>query len=178
MTPGAPATPPVDLIEVGRVVDAWGVKGWLRIEPLNAPEESVLLKVRDWWLQGRSETEPRPIRVSRCRVHGDGLVAKPSGFEDRDQALSLRSAAIRVSRAAFPPLETGEVYWVDLIGCEVRNARDEPLGTVQKIEDHGAHPILFVEASDRILLIPMVDPIVSAVDLKLRQIRADWELDY
>ena len=178
MTLGAPATPPADLIEVGRVVDAWGVKGWLRIEPLNAPEDSVLLTIREWWLCGRSDAEPRAVRVTRCRVHGDGLIAKPSGFEDRDQALALRSAAIQVSRAAFPPLEAGEVYWVDLIGCEVRNARGEPLGTVQKIEDHGAHPILFVDATDRTLLIPMVDSIVSAIDLKSRQIRADWELDY
>jgi len=172
------AAPPADLIEVGRVVDAWGVKGWIRIEPFNAPDESVLLSARDWWIRPHSASEASPLRVGRCRVHGDSLVAKPASCDDRDQALALRSATILVSRAQFPAPRVGEWYWVDLVGCAVESLSGEPLGVVEDVEDHGAHPILIVRSGDRVLMIPFVEQIVSQVDMVARTLCADWGADY
>jgi 16S rRNA processing protein RimM len=178
VTVGEPAAAPSDLIEVGRVADAWGVRGWIRIEPFNHPSESVLLRVRDWWLVGPGAPPSGPVRVTRCRVHGDVLVAKPTGSEDRDQALRFRGAGIQVSRAEFPEPPEGEVYWVDLIGCSVTGLDGVELGTVERVEDHGAHPILFVRQGERLLLIPFVEQIVTGVDIVGRRLVADWAADY
>lgn len=178
MTALEPETLPSDLLEVGRVVDAWGVKGWIRIEPFNHPSESVLLKIRDWWLQPPTLAVGQAMRVTRCRVHGDALVAKPVGHDDRDQALRLKGARIQVSRSAFPAPSNGEIYWVDLIGCSVLGINGVELGVVEQVEDHGAHPILFVRQSDRVLLIPFVDQIVTRVDLAERRLLAEWAADY
>lgn len=172
------ATPPADLVEVGRVLDAWGVKGWIRIEPFNAPDESVLLSTRDWWVRSHAASTLTPLRVGRCRVHGDSLVAKPAACEDRDQALRLRSSSVFVSRAHFPAPEAGEWYWVDLVGCAVHSLSGEQLGVVESVEDHGAHPILIVRSGNRVLMIPFVEQIVSRVDIVARTVCADWGADY
>ena len=178
MTQQALATPPADLVEVGRVVDAWGVKGWIRIDPFNTPDESVLLSAREWWVRPHSASEASPLRVGRCRVHGDSLVVKPASCEDRDQALRLRSSSILVSRAHFPAPQAGQWYWVDLVGCAVQSLAGEPLGVVEDVEDHGAHPILIVRSGDRVLMIPFVEQIVSQVDTVARTLCADWGADY
>ena len=45
-----PADLPPDAIEVGRIADAWGVKGWFKVLSHNA-DPQALLAARNWFLQ-------------------------------------------------------------------------------------------------------------------------------
>jgi 16S rRNA processing protein RimM len=111
-------------------------------------------------------------------VHGASLVAKPEGCEDRDQALLLRGCDVLVSRADFPPGDADEYYWTDLIGCEVLTPAGDPLGRVVAVEDHGAHPLLSLQAPNGAArMIPFIGVFVLAVDLAARRITADWPLE-
>jgi 16S rRNA processing protein RimM len=102
-----PEPSPSDAVVVGRVVGAYGVQGWLRIEPFNAPEDSVLLHARRWHLQaaegGRpSSTRPQlplpaVLTVERCRVQGAVLVANVAEIKVREVAESPRGQPRRFS---------------------------------------------------------------------------------
>ncbi|HCL84978.1 MAG TPA: ribosome maturation factor RimM, partial [Comamonadaceae bacterium] len=54
MTPPLPALNPAELpadaVEVGRIADAWGVKGWFKVLPYSSDAEG-LLSARTWFLQ-------------------------------------------------------------------------------------------------------------------------------
>lgn len=167
------ATPPADLIEVGRVVDAWGVQGWVKIEPFNDPADSVLRRVRRCWIDGL-----RLVTLDKARVHGALILARPRGFEDRDQALSLKGQVLQVSRADFPASAEDEFYWVDLVGCQVINAQAFDFGRVAAVEDFGAHPLLRVQGEHGERLIPFVGQWVLSVDLAARRVLVDWQPDY
>lgn len=175
-------TGPVEPVVVGRVVGAWGVRGWIRVAPFNDSRDSILPGLRHWWLQDGETT--RALQIDESRVHGAEIVAKAAGIDDRDAAAALEGRAVLVARADFPSASDDEVYWVDLIGCTVRNPAGEVLGVVQRIEDHSAHPVLRVSEepqagerrSDR--LIPLVPAIVLSIDVAARDIVADWQRDY
>lgn len=174
---------PADLVEVGAITDAYGVRGEIRIEPFNAPHQSVLLKIRSWWLQRpaglRADAQVTRVAMLRCRPHGSVLLASLESIADRDAALTLKGARVCVQRADFPAPASGEIYWVDLIGCAVSNTRSESLGTVISLDDHGAHPILAVrDEAGHERLIPYVPVYVVSVDVSQRRIVVDWELDY
>jgi len=47
-----PSALPDDAIEVGRVLDAWGVKGWLKILPHSSDPEA-LFSSKSWFLKIR-----------------------------------------------------------------------------------------------------------------------------
>lgn len=126
---------PSDLVAVGRVTDAYGVRGWVKVLPYNAPTESVLRSCRRWWLP-----DGRSVAVERVRVHGASIVCKPAASEDRDAALAYKGLELRMRRADFPEGPAGEFYWVDLVGCAVVTPGGEGLGTVESVEDYGAHP--------------------------------------
>ncbi len=163
---------------VGRIVGAWGVRGWLRVQPFNAAPESVLLQARTWWLAGR-----RALRVTRARVQGEDVIAEPLEPLQREAVLALKGTEVLVSRATFPESAPGEYYWVDLIGCEVSNPAGYRFGTVLSVDDHGAHPLLDVgseskDASTERRLIPFVGHFIVEVDLAGRRIVVDWEADY
>ena len=182
---------PADTVAVGRIRDAWGIAGSIRVEPFNSPRESVLRSVRRWWLV-RPQEPKRPLpppgaaapglvrmlQITRCRIHGEGLVAQVRGVVDRTAAEALKGYEIHLSRADFPRPESGEYYWIDLIGCSVLGQHDTALGTVAALDDHGAHPILIITDGDRERLVPFVDDYLIEVDLDARRIRVDWHADW
>jgi len=118
-----------ELLAVGRVARAHGVRGRLLIAPYNADSEA-LRRVRRLWV-GEQEFE-----VDRAeRVNLGYLV-------DRDQADALRGSEVRVDRADLPALEEGEMYAVDLIGYEVSDPQGTVHGVVEDVEEAGTQDLL------------------------------------
>lgn len=178
-------TPPDDLYRVGHVLDAWGVRGWVKVAP-DSPEASALLKAKTWWLSRPGfEHAPEPLSVRLVRRHGSALVALFDGLQDRSAAEALRGRQVAVRRADFPPAEADTFYWADLIGCQVRNPEGQPLGEVIGLLESAAHAILRIripaegtDAKPRERLIPFVDAYIAAVDLPGKSIVARWDASY
>ncbi len=175
---------------VGRVTGSHGLKGAVHVQPFNHPSESVLRTARCWYLsEGRraagsvSVARPFPlpsrILVSRCRLQGDAFVAIIEGIGIREIAQALKGCEVSVSRDDFPAPGRDEYYWVDLIGCAVETLDGRALGSVDSVDDHGAHPLLRLKSPDgRERLIPFVPAHVAQVDLGARRIVADWDPDF
>jgi len=191
----APAWPD-DAVEVGRIADAWGVKGWIKVQPF-AADPQALVSSRRWFLkpaEGPGPRRPAPaggsvlppvLRIAQVRRHGDGVVAQARDVDDRSAAEALRGARVFVSRASFPSAEPDEYYWVDLIGLAVVNVQGEALGTVTGLLDTGPHSVLRIapegaapgdESAER--LVPFVAAYVVEVRLPEKRIVVDWGLDY
>ncbi|MBV2181218.1 MAG: ribosome maturation factor RimM [Castellaniella sp.] len=197
---------PDDLVEVGRVVTAHGVRGWLKVQPYS-PQAEALLNSPVWWLKAPDSvlesgafSRPRGMRVQGCRRHGGQfLVAQLEGVADRNVAEAMHGHTVWVSRTAFPAAEDGEYYWVDLIGCDFFGQGDSgesmPLGRVDQVLDNGAHAVLQVtrgavdetgvfqartDARGRPVheLVPFVAAHIQRVDLPARRIESDWPVDF
>ena len=186
---------PEDAIEVGRILDAWGVKGWVKVLAHSAKPEA-LFAAKDWFLQA-PEARFRPgfsafsgtvsISLQECKVHSDTVVAKIAGLEDRSAAEALRGARIFLPRSSFPSASKDEYYWVDLIGLDVVNREGLSLGTVRDLMTTGPQAVLCIEyqalaedgtqsAAER--MIPFVAAYVDAVDVPGKRITVDWQPDY
>ncbi|WP_206953011.1 ribosome maturation factor RimM [Trinickia acidisoli] len=180
-------TLPDDAVEVGAIVDAYGLKGWVKVAAHASARQGgdALTSAKCWWLVKGREIKSAPVVVAK--VHGDSVVAQLSGPGDRDQALAWRGWCVHVCRSDFPALGTDEFYWVDLIGLEVVNEAGIALGVVIDLIDNGAHSVLRIEypsqdkdgqpvTGER--LIPFVGVYVKTVDQAARRIVVDWEADY
>ncbi|MDX1432665.1 MAG: ribosome maturation factor RimM [Gammaproteobacteria bacterium] len=162
-------------VVVGRVSGVFGVRGWVRVRSHTEPAER-LLDYSPWLLEGAGE--PRRLAPEQGRPHGEGLVAKLAGIDDRDQAMALVGADISVAREQLPALAEGEYYWVDLIGLEVVNREGRSLGRVADLMATGANDVLRV-TGERERLIPFVThDVVLAVDLAAGRIDVDWDPDF
>ncbi len=190
-----PSALPDDAIEVGRILDAWGVKGWLKILPHSTLPEA-LFSTKSWFLQA-PDAKFRPgfnafsgtvaVKIDEAKTHSDSIVAKVAGLDDRDAAEALRGCRIFLPRSSFPAAIKDEYYWVDLIGLNVVNREGVALGCVRDLMATGPHSVLCVEytitredgssATDE-RMIPFVAVYVDAVDLPARRITVDWQPDY
>jgi 16S rRNA processing protein RimM len=150
----------------------------MKVQPYTSTPEA-LLGYAAWRLTMRGEREPREFRLIEGRVHGGALVAKVEGVDSPEAAALLRGSLVEVTRAALPQAEAGEVYLADLPGCKVVTGGGVELGTVEAVDDCGAHPLLRVAGADGASrLIPLVPAYVTGVDLAARVVEVDWEADF
>jgi len=186
---------PEDAVEVGRVLDAWGVKGWIKVQSF-ASDPQALLDAHRWYLKppedgalkrpaGAAAAFPPHIAITTSRQHCNLIVAQVRGVEDRTGAESIRGARVFLARGVFPEPRAGEYYWVDLIGLSVVNREGVPMGTVVGLIDTGPHSVLRLAKSEPEAnpdsderLIPFVAAYIDDVSLSERRITVDWGLDY
>lgn len=177
---------PADAVEVGRIADAWGVKGWFKVLPYSASPEA-LFSSKQWFLLAsdrgvRAFEGCLKLRVREARDHSGAVVATAHGVDDRDTAESLRGARVFVPRSSFPSTSKDEFYWVDLIGLDVVNREGVPLGRVTELLQTAAQTVLVLQyqGDDKPLerMIPFVAAYVDAVDLQARRVTVDWQDDY
>jgi len=179
---------PQDLIELGRVVSAFGVRGWLKIKP-HSGQPDVLLDADTWWLLAPGVgQQSRPYAVHGSREHSGWLLAQLEGVSDRDAAHALKNHTVLVSRAAFPQPDAQTWYWVDLMGCVLegdQDGRQVVLGTVVEVSDNGAHALLHVRpdsdpsnsapaSKPSTILVPFVAAHVLSVDIAAKRIITNW----
>lgn len=177
---------PADAIEVGRIADAWGVKGWFKVLPHSADPQALLSSTR-WYLQ---PTEKGPqafrgtvlLRVRETKEHADTLVARADAVDDRGTAELLKGARVFIPRSAFPSAGEDEFYWIDLIGLDVVNREGVHLGQVKELMSTGPQSVLVIvhEEGGKALerMIPFVSAYVDKVDQAARRIDVDWQADY
>jgi 16S rRNA processing protein RimM len=145
---------PIDLIELGRIVSAYGVRGWVKVQPHSA-QGLVLREAPVWWLAppvspanpNSGVLDPSKLRshaVKQVRPQGATIVADLEHVGDRDLAESMRAYTVYVSRQYFPKAQADEFYWVDLVGCYVYSDA-QLIGMVLEVVDNGAHAILRVQ---------------------------------
>ena len=184
----SPATLPGDAVEIGRIADAWGVKGWFKVLPYST-EPAVLLGTRQWYLQptergARVFEGTVQLEVRQAREHSGSIVAWALGVDDRNAAEALRGSRIFVSRALFPKAAEDEYYWVDLIGLAVVNREQVALGNVRDLLTTGPQTVLVLEgeAGDdgkvHERMIPFVAAFIDQVDVASGRIVVDWQPDF
>lgn len=198
---------PDDAIEVGRIVDAWGIKGWIKVLPYSSDPQALFSSKR-WYLRPASD-KPRPagapalpslLRVIQAKDHGDVVVASVQDVDGRNAAEALKGAAVFVSRASFPTAAADEFYWIDLLGLSVFNREGLALGKVAELLDTGAHSVLLVREDEPGAvrpaaaeqdpsaekpsrkpverLIPFVAAYIDTVDVPGGRITVDWSTDW
>jgi len=197
---------PDNLVELGRITGAYGVKGWVKVQPHSA-QSDALRRVKTWWLtrlapssaRGVVTSTPSACAVLQARSQGSTVVAQLEGVADRDQAEALRGCSVHIPRSQFPATSDDEYYWVDLIGCTFYSGSDGelvPVGVVDDIMDNGAHAVLRVVVSDIPsgdapiqpkldekgrpveVLVPFVGAHILAVDLAARRIDSNWPIEF
>ena len=188
---------PADAVEVGRILDAWGIKGWFKVLPHSASPEALFSSKR-WFLlppersaQSRRPTQaaatedwtqPLLLRVREAKEHSDSIVASSADIPDRNAAESLKGARVFVPRSSFPTPEEGEYYWVDLMGLQVVNREGVVLGEVRELMATGPQTVLVLQAEEGgkkvERMIPFVSAFVDQVDTAARCITVDWQPDY
>ena len=105
LRPETEASFPADAVEVGAVVDAYGLKGWVKVAP-HAQGGGALLSAKRWWLvKGRERQSSAQLAA---KLHGgDSVVGQLAGVADVATARAHRLSNRTLSTVTLTPA------WVD-----------------------------------------------------------------
>lgn len=156
------------LTGIGKVLQPHGLKGELKVTPLTddpgyyeAHCRSVIMDTPDGL---------RQFNVNSLHASGGHWILTLEGVTNRETADTLRGASLMLSTEQLKPLEPGEYFLDDLIGCEVLTKDGMPLGSVQGLMETGAYTVLEIKGADGMVLAPMTPDVVETVDIAQRRI--------
>ena len=162
-----------DLILVGAITGAFGVKGEVRLKSFCATPEDIVLYAP------LTSGEGKEFDLKITRPVKGGFAARLSGVRYKDQADALRGTELYANRAKLPALPDDEFYHSDLIGLQVFDTGGAALGQVATVQNHGAGDILEIKGEKQALLLPFTQEIVPTIDLASGRVIVDppGELD-
>lgn len=165
---------------VGQISGVFGVKGWVKIFSHTDPRENIF-SYSPWWVRfpsGPRKGEWHAVQLLDGKIQqgGKALVALLENVEDRDLAREYMGCEIAINRSQLEnPAE--EMYWIDLIGCQVKNQDGVILGEVTGLVETGAHDVLRVEGEYPDLIPFVMDEFILSVDISNKLICVNWELE-
>ena len=163
-----------ELICVGHVLGAQGIKGWIRVFSNTSPRENIV-SYSPWLVEQGDELTAVKVKG---RLQGKNVIAKLEGIDDRTQAESLIGCRLFIDSQQLPGLEDGEFYWSELIGLEVETLAAEPLGVITGMMETGADDVMVIKGERERLVPFVVGEIVKRVDLENRRLVVDWSPEY
>ena len=115
------------------------------------------------------------MKVIEGRAHGNGLVARLEGFEDRDKAVKLQGSVIRVARSELPKLRKREFYQADLVGLTVANVEGVALGSIAHfVETPGGTTMVVRSAEGKEHWVPATREHLQKVDIEAGHVIVNW----
>ncbi len=159
-----------DLICVGAIAGAFGVRGEVRIKSFCAIPEDL-----ETYSPLTTEDGSRSFTLTLSRSINNGFAAHLEGVATKEQADALRGTRLFARRDQLPSLPDDEYYHADLIGLEVLDTGGQVLGHVKSVQNHGAADLLEIHAPGlkETVLLPFTLVAVPTIDLAAGRIIAD-----
>ena len=147
----------LDYILVGRIVNAHGIKGEVRVQPRDG-DPHFLTRFRTFYMDGR------PVSPTASHVHKSFLLMKLPGVEDMNAALDLRGRDLYIRRedAALPD---GEWFDDELLGLTVVDEAGTSLGELVAVENYPAHKVYTVRGNREYLIPAVKDAFILDIDM-------------
>jgi len=170
---GAPAP---ELLIVGRLRKAHGIRGTLVVQPMTDAPAAVFAAGRRLVVgtpHGEPDPAKRPLVVESVRAQPDGsLLVQFAGIADRGEAERWRDRYLLADAHDLEPPGVGEVYVHELAGMRVELPSGEPLGTVAGVLELPQGLALEIHDGARQALLPFHAEFVRSVDRAARRIVA------
>ncbi|MEP0990890.1 MAG: ribosome maturation factor RimM [Tateyamaria sp.] len=159
-----------ELVCVGAIAGAYGVRGEVRLKSFTAEAEAIVD-----YAPLTSEDGAHSYNVTLTRAIKNGLAARLSGVSSKEQADALKGLRLFVPRDRLPVLDDDEYYYADLVGLEVRDTGGTVLGHVKSVQNHGATDLLEIHGAGlkATVLLPFTHAAVPTIDMTARRIVAD-----
>lgn len=156
-----------NLILMGKVAAAHGIKGQLRVVPYSGLADNLLdcesLLLRD------AKGLLNKFEVASATIHGKKLLISLKGYSGINQVLHLVGSEILLYKEQLASPEDDEYYWHDLIGMKVVTTDGTDLGILDSIIETGSNDVYVAVSNGKEYLIPALSDTVS-IDVQAKLI--------
>ncbi|MDQ0914205.1 ribosome maturation factor RimM [Paenibacillus sp. V4I5] len=158
------------LVTVGRIVNSHGIRGELKVVPeTDFPErfdKGNALIIVD------SQNKQTPVTVQTSRLHKNMFILQFDQFSNINDVEKFKGSLLKIEAKEQQPLEEGEYYYHEIIGCKVVTEEGQEFGLVSEVLTPGANDVWVVSLpKGKQLLLPVIDDVILDVDIANKTIR-------
>ncbi len=159
-------------LNVGKIVNTHGIRGEIRIWPQTDFPDIRFQKGSRLLLFPPGQGDAVPVEVLAARSQKNMYIVKLKGIDSMNDAEKLKGGELKVEAADRVPLEEGEYYVQDIVGCAVISDEGETLGVITDVLSPGANDVWVVKRpKGKELLLPVIDDVVLDVDPVERRVK-------
>lgn len=157
-----------NLVEVGKIIKAFGLRGELKVHPEVFLEDFLRFKT---FFVISPKGGKKTLSVEQIRTGaGNCLIIKFKEIDSRDLAEKLKGLPLLVNVDDLPMPLTDEYYIRDLIGCSVFDGTVQ-VGEVVDFLNQGAYGSLVVLTTEKKeVFVPFIKKYIKSVDTTKKQI--------
>lgn len=149
-------------LRVGVVSSVHGVHGECKVFP-TTDDMTRFKKLKKVFINDQE------MKISSVKFFKNMVICKFEGVETPEDVQKLRGKDIMINREDAVPLEEGEYYIADLIGCDVISDSGDKLGVCEDIVPTGANQVMQVKGK-KDFLVPYIKQCILDVNLEKKQI--------
>ena len=146
-------------IIVGKIGAARGLDGTVKIIPLT-DFDGRFDALKEISVGGKL------FGIEQVKHIGGQLFMKFAGVDSREAARTLTNKFLTVDRKDAAPLDDGEFYIFDIVGCEVFDG-EKKIGVVTNVLKTGSNDVFEVDGKT---LIPALKSVVRSIDIAAKKI--------
>ena len=155
------------LLEVGQIVNTYGIKGFVKIKPL-VDNNNQFKSLKKLYIQEKNNM--KELNIEEVKFSKNLVLLKFLGINTIEQAEELRDYYIKAKRSDIK-LEKGAYFIVDLIGLEVYTEEGKLIGTLKEVLQPGANDVYIVEdEAKKEILLPVIPDVIKKVDIENKKV--------
>jgi len=156
----------MEYLKIGFITKAHGIKGFIKILPLTE-NISRYKKLKKIYLKINNHYQEEEIEESI--IANDSVLIKLKNFNNDNDVKKIRSVYIFILKDDGLPLNKGEYYTQDLIGCDFY-FENKNIGKVVNVENFGTCDLFIVKYNQEEIYYPFLKKYIRLIDIKNKKI--------
>lgn len=154
------------LIELGKISDAHGLKGELKIFPFNR-DTSQLESLKSLII------DKKDYKILNIKYLNNHFVVLLENISSREEAESFKNKSFYTYRFQLPDLDQDTYYMFDIIGCQVYD-KNGLIGFVEDIIETKNNDVYVINGHEgpykKEILLPALKSVIKKIDIKNKKI--------
>lgn len=163
-----------DFLKVGKIINAHGIKGEVKIFPLT-DDIDRFYSLKKVYIEKNNSIFP--LTISNIRIHKNIVLATFNEIKNREQVEKYKGEFLNINREDAIKLAKDQYFISDLIGIMVYSLDGILIGNIKEILQIGPTDIYVIKTNNKDILVPALKDIFQEIDINKKTAKADIPKD-
>ena len=156
------------LMEIGQIVNTYGIKGFVKVMPFTDNIQRFE-ELKEVYLQTKKGIET--FEIEEVKYHKNMVLLKFRGIDDINIAETYRNSYLKIDRKDAVTLPEDTYFIVDLLDMEVYTEQEEFLGNIIDVYPTGSNDIYVVKDElGKQILLPAIKDVLLDIDVENQKV--------
>ena len=152
-----------EYFEIGQIVNTFGIKGFVKVNPFTDDMERFAELKSVLVVKNKELIE---LQIEEIKYQKNVVLIKFKGIEDINMAEKYKGCYIKIKRENARKLPKDTYFIADLIGMQVYDEQGNLLGKVNDIYNNKVHDIYVIKDDlGKQILLPSTKEVIKQIDM-------------